>query len=663
MKFLLSSTVERDRLYVKPYKPFYSSGEPITITCDKPFEELYIISEKTGAPLVVPGLKIPFYGYPSPSTKEFIFTFPQIYGDEIYYFTTSQYQYSSDSFKGLKISKPQSYFKPGDTITISECTFKELYIVDVTTNYPILINGSYNIHKDATGNDINSETSSYVFTFPNFPSGKYYITSEYYCYSSRVFTYSNPGTLILSNTDYQVGNTIGISGSPFVELYLIDVITSNPVQTIPNPFYSGSEINEYEFVLPTLPNGNYFITTSYYAYSSEVFTVSTPTSFVWNPQFAFPIGGVGVGGGESEKIFDWGENPDYTSFEYGYTKYKESLWFTETSNLVRLPVVWAFKSNANVGEFDHCLFIDDFDPEDPNQTWTPYKEYLDILVDIVTEVVNSDKVIIIDMHTYGIWNGIDLFTTGGDNKLALIWGNILKVFDDYEIFQNKLVWFELINEPDSVNDFTIFQKAINQIRNNDALYSLNKPYTNKIIIELSAGGGFLHVCDNNNGNYVEGLSKYSESPGKAQFPTDSANNLCVSLHQYFNTNGSGNYNGNPMLDWNPPNLSNYLKDISTLFDDKCDFILGEFGYDEKYNQEYGTSAVTKLLDAMVDCNNENGFNPSNTLNILEQTKGGLWIGFAAWVISWNGSDTNDTDVNNYCSDAMYNSDYKKYFMP
>jgi hypothetical protein len=277
MKFLLSSTVEPDRLHVKPYKPFYSSGEPITITCDKPFEELYIISNKTGVPLVVPGFKNPFYGYPSTSTMVFSFTFPQIYGDEIYYFTTSQYQYSSDSFNGLKISNPQSYFKQGDTITISECTFKELYIVDVTTNYPILINGSYNIHKDATGNDINSETSSYVFTFPNFPSGKYYITSEYYYYSSRVFTYSNPGTLIISpvKTIYQPGETITISGSPFVELYIVDVIKSNPVKNIPNPFYSGSEINEYEFVLPQLQNGDYFITTSYYAYSSKSFQLST----------------------------------------------------------------------------------------------------------------------------------------------------------------------------------------------------------------------------------------------------------------------------------------------------------------------------------------------------------------------------------------------------
>jgi len=456
---------------------------------------------------------------------------------------------------------------------------------------------------------------------------------------------------------YQPGETITVSGCPFVELYLIDVNTNNPVQSIPNPFYYGSEINEYEFTLPTLPTGEYFITTSYYAYSSEVFTVSTPSSFVWNPQFSFPVCGIGVGGGEADKIFDWGENPDFTSLEYGYTKYKESLWFTDMkSNLVRLPLVWAYKSEANVGEFDHCLFIDDFDPEDPNQTWRPYNNYLNIIVDIVTEVVNSGKVIIIDMHTYGIWNGIDLFYTGGDNKLALIWGNILKVFDAYEIFQNKLVWFELINEPDSINDFTIFQKAINQIRNNDALYSLNKPYTNKIIIELSAGGGFLHVCDNNNGNYVEGLSKYS-----AQFPTDSANNLCVSLHQYFNTNGSGNYNGNPMLDWDPPNLAIYIKNISSLFVNKCDYILGEFGYDEKYSPEYGSAAVIKLLDEMKACNDENGHTPSNTLDILEETKGGLWIGFAAWVISWNGSDPNNTDVNNYCSDDMYTSDYKKYF--
>jgi hypothetical protein len=214
-----------------------------------------------------------------------------------------------------------------------------------------------------------------------------------------------------------------------------------------------------------------------------------------------------------------------------------------------------------------------------------------------------------------------------------------------------------VNEPYNVTNFSYYQKTINQIRSSSIYSGMNSSYSNKIVMGASVysnGGG--HVVTNGD-TYYHGISQYI-----GQVPT--GNNLCITLHQYFNKNGSGNYSGQPMI----PNWWNFKSyGLNTTIDEELlaivnkfptiDFILGEFGYDKDYNVSYGIGAVSNLLDAMVRCNTSKGFTQSSSsaFDYLNNTKGGVWLGFAAWQISSTNYSENNAET--------FTPNYKNYFPP
>ena len=349
----------------------------------------------------------------------------------------------------------------------------------------------------------------------------------------------------------------------------------------------------------------------------------------------FPVGGVAISGGEADSNM-------VASMNGAYNIYTSSLWNSK-SNLVRLPVVWGLHSKGNN---ENMLFTSS---TYPSGSWAYNQTYLDAIVSNVTKIVNANKVVIIDMHTYMKWNSdVNL----NKDQLAVIWGKVLLLFNTYPIFKNLLVWFELVNEPYSINDLSDYQSTITTIR--------NLGYSNKLVLGINAYNKWGHVINNGyilpNGSYEKGISSYTGG-----FPTDT--NFCVTLHQYFNSVGSGtNYNSEPMLNpwWTTPNgnLTTEMLTISNLNNGKCDFLLGEFGYDSNYNpSNCGKNAVINLLNAMKSSNTSNNLTSTTVPDFLSKTTGKLWLGFAAWQL--NANPTSFTE--NYISDSMYSSTYSTYF--
>ena len=424
----------------------------------------------------------------------------------------------------------------------------------------------------------------------------------------------------------------------------------------------------------TIPSGLYFFENDYGKTSLPF--LYQPSTIYWQPNYSFPVGGIAVSGGEADK-----NNILY--LEQTLTAYKDSSWSKNNSNLVRLPIVWGYGSKSNyTGDdsvtpgYNEKVLFTNVDFTTSTSEWGYNQAYYDNLVSFVSYCVTNGKVVIIDMHTYGIWHKVDILTDTGAN-LALIWGQTLRLFKkngDDTLFQNPLVWFELVNEPYSVTDFIYYQKTIDQIRSSYTYPGMNSSYSNKIVMGLSAGQHGGHIVINSskykdkNGNIIEnsqyynGLSDYNGS-------IPSGNNLCITIHQYFNKNGSGNYLDSGQYFYTMiPNWWNFQTyGLSTTIDQELsnivnnpklstfDFILGEFGYDKNYDQSIGSNAVTYLLDAMVNCNTTKGFDPinSSTIDYLNNTTGGLWLGFAVWQIDSDSYSENNAE--------SLTSIYTKYF--
>ena len=329
-----------------------------------------------------------------------------------------------------------------------------------------------------------------------------------------------------------------------------------------------------------------------------------------------------------------------------FAAYNSSSW--QDSNLVRLPIAWAKGSKDNS---TNVLFTTN--ESFPPTNWDYDTNYFATIGTIVNTLLSDNKVVIIDLHTYGKWFYDNIFTSdtsiGSQNKLALIWGHILQVFDNNNIFKDNRVWFELMNEPYVVQDFTLYHQAVNQIRNNNSPYALNTPYTNKILLGLDATSPYGKlVVSQNDGTTVTGL----EFSDLLNLPSDS--NLCVVLHQYFDVNGSGTTN-TMVQNW--PNLSDgsTLSQLLTnlrVNNDKCDFILGEFGYSGDTNTT-GQTSVQTLLNALETSNNS----ITVSSNILTQTIGGLWLGFSVWQMSGGTASFSE----NFASNTIYTNTYSQYF--
>ena len=389
---------------------------------------------------------------------------------------------------------------------------------------------------------------------------------------------------------------------------------------------------------------------------STPWPVKFNNSFTWTK--TFPVGGFAISGGEGNT-----KNTVIMTSGYNDSKTNLSNWYTNT-NFIRLPIVWGYLSKGNS---EYLLFTTTSSALPTSQSnWSYDSNYLTAIVDIVTDWVNKGKVVMIDYHTYNKWINIDL-----DNKavqLSKIWQKTLELFNNYPIFKNLLVWFEIVNEPYGIQDLSSYNTVISAIR--------NAGYNNKIVLGLDAGTGQgeAHVINNNYGNYEEGFSNYSVNDNKL-WPSDTQNNLCITLHQYFDFQGSGtNYPSNTICNpWvgvngktlnNGTTLDQIITKISALCKThNCDIMIGEFGYDVNYNPSSAASkAITALLDSMNKCNTTNNFNSTTVSNILTQSKGGLWLGFAAWQFNSDNETHSPYYDENLISNSMFTNLYSKYFI-
>jgi hypothetical protein len=390
----------------------------------------------------------------------------------------------------------------------------------------------------------------------------------------------------------------------------------------------------------------------------------------------FPVGGVAISGGESNNSSENGGSKAFITSGINNIE-TDLLTFYPKLNLIRLPIVWAYTSKSNT--VNYVLFSSSTNESPSVQTdWSVDAGYLTAIVNAVTKFVNDDKVVIIDYHTYIQWKGSNL--TDIPNDLATIWGRTLDVFSD-PIFKNPRVWFELVNEPYTIQNLTVYQNTITTIR--------NKGFNNKIImgIDATANNGIGHVVNvYSNGTIFDyGFSSNNYTGAGFSFPTDPEQNLCVTLHQYFNKNGSGSdytniySSGNEMCSptWlvsnggtytltdNTTTIKTVVQNITTMCKaNNCDILLGEFGYDNRYSPNVGRTAVTTLLDAMKQVNDDNVNADKNSTTILTKTQGGVWLGFAAWQYHYYPGETplGNNFLENYIYDSMFNDVYSQYFI-
>ena len=477
------------------------------------------------------------------------------------------------------------------------------------------------------------------------PNTLYTIYTDAYTQISEPF-YFHPLLQLSPNTDNIYYGSINVNNAiptvyPYPNQVYLSINYAYPALIYIQ--YSNPCTFNYDSTLD--PNTLYTIYTDAYTQISEPFYLKpTQTPTFWTNTFA--VGGVAVTGGEAQSNNTFNLNANYNAF-------KNTTWDTN-SNLVRVPIVWAYLSKDNSDYTGHVLFTNENqDLTNTNVEWEYDANYASAIKNIVSDCVSKNKVVILDYHTYTQWNGINKTS----DIIANIWMQTLKVFNglDQNLFKNSLVWFEIVNEPYTFTVLTEYTVIISKIR--------NMGYTNKIIMGLDAFNAGGHVVSNSSPNsFDDGFNAYSGG-----FPTDTANNLCVTLHQYFNQNGSGaNYDSNDSMctpSWlingntltNGTTLENVLNEISTKCGSNCDIILGEFGYDTRYSSNVGKTAVQKLLDTMNQINTNRGANRNST-DILTKTQGGVWLGFAAWV-----SGLSYDSIENSVDDAMFNATYSQYF--
>jgi len=521
-----------------------------------------------------------------------------------------------------------------ETVTITDCS--DLYLSYYNSSTSMKITTPFTFTSEMYFGDSRVASGEYACNgLYQFKCGS--LTSEPFYYLSNSLNITPNPSLINNIRTYKTGDSITI---PSIDgtIFFTDYPNSATKYIIVSPgtFTFTSTMTFYNGII--VPTGIYFFAGSN-GQTSLPFLYDSTT--IWQSNYSFPVGGIAVSGGEA--------NVNATFYlEETLTTYKNSSWSKNKSNLVRLPIVWGYKSQSNN---DYALFTSsDF----PNVTtsWSYNEDYYNNIVSFVTYCIDNGKVVIIDMHTYGVWNYEHLLTDNGTN-LSLIWGQTLRIFDQNPVFKNPLVWFELVNEPYDISDFSYYQKTIDQIRSSSIYSGMNNSYTNKIVMGLSAYQHGGHVVINGT-TYYHGISDYSGG-----VPTGT--NLCITLHQYFNLDGSGVYGPSMIPNWwdfASHGLSTLSQELLSIVNSKLsgfDFILGEFGYDKDHDPSYGIDAVTHLLDEMVQCNTSKGFTQSSlsTFDYLNQTKGGLWLGFSTWQINSINYSENNAET--------FTSTYAKYF--
>jgi len=513
------------------------------------------------------------------------------------------------------------------------------------------------------------------------------------------FSYSGNGNVDyveLYKVGYPANNRRFIDASA----HIVDIVGSSPNYSVDLTNVTLFDKQGGTSLGPILDNGG-----TYYMGlkpSANPFTISgffdiMPNTFKWVN--TFPVGGVAIAGGEADNDIVNGGNATYITS--GYNNIETELpSFYPKINLIRLPIVWAKNSPQNIKNnvlFTSTDYYNGIMPSDETN-WNYNATYLTAIENAVTKFVNDDKVVIIDYHTYLAWKGNtstnQYYSTPNYitdlSELAFIWGKTLDIFIN-PIFKHPNVWFELVNEPKNLYNLINYQGTINTIR--------GKGFKNKIIMGIDPAGpnGIGHAVNvyNSGGTFDWGFSSNNYTNQGYSFPTDSETNLCVTLHQYFNKNGSGSdygnqySSGNDMCSptWlvssggtytlsNGTPINDVIQNISTMCKThNCDIILGEFGYDQSWSPTVGKQAIQTLLDAMEHANNNNTSANKQSTNILTKTQGGVWLGFASWQYhNYDAQNINTGDLilespdpggyfrENYIYNSMFSSVYSKYFI-
>ncbi len=247
--------------------------------------------------------------------------------------------------------------------------------------------------------------------------------------------------------------------------------------------------------------------------------------------------------------------------------------------------------------------------------------YLSQLDGVVSAAATAGVSVFLDCHNYGRYNGNVITSSNGPTQAQYnnLWTQLATHYAG-----NTTVWgYDIMNEPHDlggVNWMTIAQAAITAIRTVDATHTL--------IIE---GDNWSHgnTWTTYNNNYYQ--------------LTDPNNNLVFEAHQYFDSDGSGNYTNNT-VSGNGANSNTGVTLITPfvtwLKNNKVKGMVGEYGVPNTADQtNWNTLLTTFLTYLQTNC-----------------VMGTYWAGGPAW--GTNALSCEPT--NNYTTDASQMSVLKNF---
>ena len=247
--------------------------------------------------------------------------------------------------------------------------------------------------------------------------------------------------------------------------------------------------------------------------------------------------------------------------------------------------------------------------------------YLSQLDGVVSAAATAGVSVFLDCHNYGRYNGNVITSSNGPTQAQYnnLWTQLATHYAG-----NTTVWgYDIMNEPHDlggVNWMTVAQAAITAIRTVDAAHTL--------IIE---GDNWSHgnTWTTYNNNYYQ--------------LTDPNNNLVFEAHQYFDSDGSGNYTNNTVAG-NNANSSTGVTLITPfvnwLKNNKVKGMVGEYGVPNTADQTNWNTLLTNFLTYLqTNC-----------------VMGTYWAGGPAW--GTNALSCEPT--NNYTTDASQMSVLKNF---
>ena len=238
--------------------------------------------------------------------------------------------------------------------------------------------------------------------------------------------------------------------------------------------------------------------------------------------------------------------------------------------------------------------------------------YLSQLDGVVSAATSAGVSVFLDCHNYARYNGNVITSSGGPTQAQFdsLWTKLAAHYAG-----NTTVWgYDIMNEPHDlggVNWQTVAQATVNAIRKVDQGHT--------IIIE---GDNWSHgsTWTSNNNNYYQ--------------MTDPNNNLVFEAHQYFDSDGSGNYTNNTVAgngDNEQTGVTLITPFVNWCTTNKVKGMVGEYGIPNDADQTNWNTLLTNFLTYL------------QTNCIM----GTYWAGGPAW----GTNPLSCEPTNNYTTDA------------